>query len=296
VSFFRLIILRFILLCILIIRRLVRIFFFFLFLSSEASFLHQGFHIVSTNVKSQVVNDAFHEIGGHNVLQVRRLLHFGLFFLFLWLFLFCHRELDSLVEVVLLVVLFFLSWGNLGSSGWWRGLWSISGWLVLCRLCLFFSSSLSCTFFFHRDFEGHGKLRVHIRVDASELSELTTSDSWSTWPIDNHASATVSRDVAAHTTGILTVKDWRCEEHISDHLDTKGNVQEVAQVAVVSGIDESLKSRDVLGVRKVDDVNVDSISLQTLAKLFACGFVFFDGVTDKDDDSLLLVLVHAMLE
>ena len=70
----------------------------------------------------------------------------------------------------------------------------------------------------------------------------------------------------------------------------------MAQVAVVSGINESLKLGNVLGVRKVDDVDVDGVSLQALAELFACGLILFDGVADKDDDSLLLVLVHAMLE
>jgi len=70
----------------------------------------------------------------------------------------------------------------------------------------------------------------------------------------------------------------------------------VAQVAIIRSVNESLKFWHILWVRKVDDVDVDSISLETLAQLLASCLILFNWMSNEDDDPLLLVLVHAVLE
>jgi len=68
----------------------------------------------------------------------------------------------------------------------------------------------------------------------------------------------------------------------------------MALITIVRSFDHLLQLGHIVWIGKVDDVDVDIISLQTLSKFFAHVFVFFNWVANENDDSLPLVLVLAM--
>ena len=70
----------------------------------------------------------------------------------------------------------------------------------------------------------------------------------------------------------------------------------MALIAIVSSFNKSFKFWHIIWVCKVDDVNIDIISLESLSELFTSGLVFFNWMTNKDDDSLSLIFVHTMLQ
>ena len=70
----------------------------------------------------------------------------------------------------------------------------------------------------------------------------------------------------------------------------------MAHVAVVSGFDQRLQLRHIVRIRKVDDVDVDVVSLQTLAQFLASSDILLDWVANENDDSLPLILVLAVLQ
>ena len=67
-------------------------------------------------------------------------------------------------------------------------------------------------------------------------------------------------------------------------------------ITIICSFNKSFELWHIIWVCKVDDVNIDVISLKSLSKLFTGGLVFFNWMTNKDDDSLSLIFVHAMLQ
>jgi len=67
-------------------------------------------------------------------------------------------------------------------------------------------------------------------------------------------------------------------------------------IAIVCSFNKSFELWYIIWVCKVNDVNIDVISLESLTKLFTSSLVFFNWMTNKDDDSLSLIFVHTMLQ
>ena len=67
-------------------------------------------------------------------------------------------------------------------------------------------------------------------------------------------------------------------------------------IAIVCCFNKCFKLWYIIWICKVDDINIDVISLQSLSKLFTSGLVFFNWMTNKNDDSLSLIFVHTMLQ
>ena len=67
-------------------------------------------------------------------------------------------------------------------------------------------------------------------------------------------------------------------------------------IAIVCSFNKSFEFWHIIWVCKVNDVNIDVISLESLTKLFTSSLVFFNWMTNKDDDSLSLIFVHTMLQ
>lgn len=70
----------------------------------------------------------------------------------------------------------------------------------------------------------------------------------------------------------------------------------MALVTVVCSLNQCFKFWDVVWVCKVNDVNIDIVSLESLSKILARSLVLLNWVSNKNDDSLSLIFVHAMFQ
>ena len=70
----------------------------------------------------------------------------------------------------------------------------------------------------------------------------------------------------------------------------------MASVTVVCSIDQSLQLWNIVRMGKVDNVDVDVVSLKTLAEFLTGSFILFNWMANENDYSLPLILVHSMLQ
>lgn len=109
----------------------------------------------------------------------------------------------------------------------------------------------------HRETDGHGKLRVHIGVDAVCSKIIGTGTT---------SSSSCSR------THIVTLKDWRGNQNIGDVGDTLRHIKEVTRRSILSTLvcclNKSLKSGNVVTMRKVNDIDRNIVLLKAHAQVF----------------------------
>lgn len=70
----------------------------------------------------------------------------------------------------------------------------------------------------------------------------------------------------------------------------------MAVVVLVCCLNQSLKFRHVVGVRKVDYINRDIVLSETFAELFEFGLLFVKRVATEYDNSRLGILVDSVLQ
>lgn len=70
----------------------------------------------------------------------------------------------------------------------------------------------------------------------------------------------------------------------------------MAVVAVIRALHKSLELWYIVRVGKVNDINCNIVSFKALSKVLALSKIFFDRVSNEDNDTLALLLVHPVLE
>lgn len=141
---------------------------------------------------------------------------------------------------------------------------------------------------FHRDLHGISHLRVHVWVVAAVLCKSVC------YGLSDVSGSAITSHL--HIAGVVTLEDGRGDQYISDHGDANWDVHEVAVVTVVGTLYQGLKLRYVVRVGKVDHIDANIVSLESLAEVLALRQVLVNRVTDEDNDSLPLRLVHSVLK
>jgi len=70
----------------------------------------------------------------------------------------------------------------------------------------------------------------------------------------------------------------------------------MALITIVCRINKCFEFWYIIWVGKVDNIDINVVSFQSLSKLFTCCLIFFNGMTNEYNDSLSLVFVHTMFQ